>query len=318
VQNVLAASEPKPKPENDTHTDAHNEHAEDEHDDDHCGGDDDDNDEEEGNEDEDDEDDHDGDDDGNGNDEDEDDETVSAVHPISTPVTATVVTRKRKRTKRNLHQRKTRWRSKGRRRRRVDDQSLHRQSLLEEARTVMDQLDSIVSALPWSAPLPSPPCCCVRSVLTRVACRSRRDDKNDSSSRVVGKKTLSVWLMTRLMVLDRMGKVQAQMRAAHLIGVAYVSVRRWYADFVARGYSFSSSLRGHHPKTRWLLDDQHVQQQAKQWVMENARQRGQPNLTVHAFMHYLNDTLLPTLPDQPISPGTICACFAHARFVARV
>jgi hypothetical protein len=111
--------------------------------------------------------------------------------------------------------------------------------------------------------------------------------------------------MVRLIVFDGMQKTAAQCRAATLIGVAFRSVRRWYKDFVDRGYSFSTSLRGHHPKTRWLLDDQKVKQQAKDWVMAHARQRGQPNLTIRDFMKYLNDTLLPSLPQQPFNPGLI-------------
>jgi hypothetical protein len=131
-----------------------------------------------------------------------------------------------------------------------------------------------------------------------------RDD-NEQGGRVVGKKTMAVWLMVRMMVLERMAKGQAQQRAAHLLGVGYESVRHWYKDFVDRGYSFSTSLRGHHPKTRWLLDDQKVQQQAKEWVMSHARQRGQPNLTIRGFMNYMNETLLPSLPQQPFQPGAI-------------
>jgi hypothetical protein len=137
-----------------------------------------------------------------------------------------------------------------------------------------------------------------------------RDDK-EQGGRVVGKKTMAVWLMVRMMVLDRIGKGQAQQRSARLLGVGYESVRHWYEDFVDRGYSFSTSLRGHHPKTRWLLDDQMVRQQAKEWVMSHARQRRQPNLTIRHFMNYLNQTLLPSLPQQPFQPGSILP-FSHA------
>jgi hypothetical protein len=124
----------------------------------------------------------------------------------------------------------------------------------------------------------------------------------------VGKKTMAIWLTVRLMLLEDNQKRLAQQRAADLVGVNLSSVRRWYADFVQSGYSFTASLRGHHPKMRWLLDEPALQQTAKLWVKKHARERGKPNLTVADFQHYLNSELLPSADDPPSQEGLFRVC----------
>ena len=55
---------------------------------------------------------------------------------------------------------------------------------------------------------------------------------------------------------------------------------------------FEKSMKGLHPKTKWLLDDPDLQIQARAWVRENAQRRGGRNMTTRDFQKYVNGTLL--------------------------
>jgi hypothetical protein len=55
---------------------------------------------------------------------------------------------------------------------------------------------------------------------------------------------------------------------------------------------FEHSLRGQHPKVRWLLDDVKYQTAARQWVHDNCNRKGRPNMKAHDFAVWLSNDLL--------------------------
>lgn len=56
--------------------------------------------------------------------------------------------------------------------------------------------------------------------------------------------------------------------------------------------SFWASLRGHHAKVLWLLDDPEKQAKAKSWIREHADSKGKTKMKVYDFAVHLNKQLL--------------------------
>ena len=114
------------------------------------------------------------------------------------------------------------------------------------------------------------------------------------------RKLLSVYI-SEDMISRGCEQQQATSQAAALILVSERSVRRWSDDFWENGFYFSLSLRGHHAKVQWALEDVHMQARAKQYVREHLNVKGQPNLTGQSFALWVGKTLLK---DQVVDEKT--------------
>jgi hypothetical protein len=87
-------------------------------------------------------------------------------------------------------------------------------------------------------------------------------------------------------------QLAAEVTAGERTGWTARTILRYYDECVDNDGAFVRSLRGCHPKAQWLLDDVKKQQQAIQWVRENAAKKGFKRMTCKSFRDYLNTELL--------------------------
>lgn len=66
--------------------------------------------------------------------------------------------------------------------------------------------------------------------------------------------------------------------AAEITGVAPGTATTWWYSYQSKPDQFEHSLRGAHPKVRWVLADPVSQQRAREWVRANSQRVGQPNI----------------------------------------
>jgi len=72
--------------------------------------------------------------------------------------------------------------------------------------------------------------------------------------------------------------------AGDLWGVHKETVRRWIDEFKSNDCEFALSLRGLHPKTHWLLEDEEKQMQAKEFVRTNSKK-----MSIEIFTNWVNE-----------------------------
>eukprot|EP00733_Pompholyxophrys_punicea_P000768 Pompholyxophrys_punicea_v1_NODE_274_length_2425_cov_15.995782.p1 type:complete len:459 gc:universal NODE_274_length_2425_cov_15.995782:2371-995(-) len=93
--------------------------------------------------------------------------------------------------------------------------------------------------------------------------------------------------------------------AANFFHINSETVRNWRDRFEEDGEL--PELRGKHVKIPWLLKEESDQEQARQFIRENANVSGQKNMTSAVFAEFLNKVLLkdhPHLPKKGLSHRT--------------
>ena len=75
--------------------------------------------------------------------------------------------------------------------------------------------------------------------------------------------------------------------------------RRWVSTYIANDFKLVEDRRGRHEK-RWLMNQEHQAQLAREWVRAHANQKGTANMRVYDFMGYCNDTLLVHHVDRDV------------------
>ncbi|XP_062520189.1 uncharacterized protein LOC134195206 [Corticium candelabrum] len=69
------------------------------------------------------------------------------------------------------------------------------------------------------------------------------------------------------------------------------TIRRWRMDFVENAGEFSEDGRGRHSRISVTYDEE-CKRKAMKWAREHSCVRGQPNMTLSDFCHYVNSNLL--------------------------
>ncbi|KAH9549368.1 hypothetical protein CY35_10G015500 [Sphagnum magellanicum] len=97
---------------------------------------------------------------------------------------------------------------------------------------------------------------------------------------------------------------EAYRQGGQSVGVSMRTARKWVEDWDTRGDgSFSDSQQGKHVKVEWLLQPDHLQRRARDWIEENCPKNG--NLPgresiVARFRDFCNSDLLRNVQPKPI------------------
>ncbi|CAK9193630.1 unnamed protein product [Sphagnum troendelagicum] len=97
---------------------------------------------------------------------------------------------------------------------------------------------------------------------------------------------------------------EAYRQGGQSVGVSMRTARKWVEDWDTRGDgSFSDSQQGKHVKVEWLLQPDHLQRRARDWIEENCPKNG--NLPgresiVARFRDFCNTDLLRNVQPKPI------------------
>ena len=104
---------------------------------------------------------------------------------------------------------------------------------------------------------------------------------------------------------DGKGFCEAYDVAARCTGFSVRTIRRWAIELFANHISLISNIdditdeqldeelqstRGNHPKFVSLMADENFKKEARKYVLENGYAKGRPNLTLHDFTSWVNET----------------------------
>ena len=117
------------------------------------------------------------------------------------------------------------------------------------------------------------------------------------------RRMLAMLVFVTLRTRQKFSKMDAYKEAASATGYSERTVRRLWQDFSSNGASLSESEQGRYAREK-IMDDQSACEQAREWVRENAAEKGRPNMTARDFCGYLNNELLPTVPYPSVSLST--------------
>ena len=80
------------------------------------------------------------------------------------------------------------------------------------------------------------------------------------------------------------------------------TVAKWRDNFIESG-TISGTKRGKYERTHQLFNDEGLKEKALSWIRANSCKKGQPNMAVSDFCHYINDMLLHPDGEENISPS---------------
>jgi len=92
---------------------------------------------------------------------------------------------------------------------------------------------------------------------------------------------------------------KSQAKAARIGQCTTRTVHNWLVEFESSG-NLPESKQGKYAKTQWLLVDEDIQQEVREWIREHAAQPGKPRMRVVDFQLHINSNVLPKIClDQP-------------------
>lgn len=118
-------------------------------------------------------------------------------------------------------------------------------------------------------------------------------------------KSLSILLHSLLVDKLQIQKSVASETVGQIIGVSERTVREWRSVFTENDGCFPDSLQGKYVQEDVLWLNEELNEKASNYVRENASVKGQPNLTIMMFRHWVNNCLLPSSDLRDSFPKSI-------------
>ena len=89
-------------------------------------------------------------------------------------------------------------------------------------------------------------------------------------------------------------KTKSKEDAAAVVDCTPRTLHTWIDECEESDGEIKESLPGQHPKFTSILVDEDIQKRAREWVMQHACVRGQPNMRALDFQQWINSELLPS------------------------
>lgn len=113
------------------------------------------------------------------------------------------------------------------------------------------------------------------------------------------------WRNKKKLVVMKFGREYAATRkrggayeaAAKDVSVTARTVKKWVYDYEANDGFFTESLWGKHASVPWLLCDEDVQSDCRDWIHSHSPKKGEPNFTALGFLIFL-------IGDKRLNPPT--------------
>ena len=114
--------------------------------------------------------------------------------------------------------------------------------------------------------------------------------------------SLGVFLCFQLSKQLGLGETRAAELTGMMIGKSERAVREWRKDFLENDGEIPEGKQGRYQRSGVMWSSEDLNKKATRYIRENASVKGQPNLTIGKFCHWVNDDLLPNETLEPVFP----------------
>lgn len=112
--------------------------------------------------------------------------------------------------------------------------------------------------------------------------------------------SLGLFLCFQLSQQLEVGDTRASELAGLMIGKSDRTIREWRTHFLGHDGEIPENKQGMYQRSGVLWTSERLNLKAAKFIRENANKKGEPNLTVGKFCHWVNNDLLP---NETLEPG---------------